>query len=134
MSSTIGAEETIHVGEEITISSNSPVTEFAVVFEDDGETGYFYAVDKSKETLIVDALHIYDVSNVIDKAKPSLMQIVWTEDGFKAGLWINQYPHAVVDFASNRSYCRTNFPNFLSPGEDWASFSKEWSDEVLDSF
>jgi len=134
MSSTIEAEGTICVGQEITIASASPITKYAVVFEDDGETGYFYALDTSQENSpILDASHIYNVSNVVDKDKPSLVQIVWSEDGLKAALWINDYPHAVFDFAAKRGYCRTNFPDFRSSNE-WSSFSKEWSDAALELF
>ena len=133
MNSTIEAEETIRVGEEITISSGSPTTEFAVVFEDDGETGYFYGLDTSHESPILDALHIYNVSNVIDRDRPSRVQILWAEDGLKAGLWINDYAHAVFDFAAKRSYCRTNFPN-VHGSKEWSSFNKQWSDAALELF
>ena len=135
MSSTIETEGTICVGEEITIASDSPITKYAVVFEDDGETGYFYALNTSQEkSPILDALHIYNVGNVVDKNKPSLVQIVWSNDGLKTALWINDYPHAVFDFAAKRGYCRTNFPEFRSSGEEWSSFSKEWSDTALELF
>lgn len=133
MNSTIEVEETIRVGKEIAISSESPTAEFAVVFEDDGVTGYFYGLDTSQESPILDALHIYNVSDVMDKDRPSLVQIVWAEDGLKAGLWINDYPHAVFDFAAKRSYCRTNFPNATTASE-WSSFSKQWSDTALELF
>jgi hypothetical protein len=33
---------------------------FGVIFEDDGETGYFYATDE-RNSEILDALHLYDV-------------------------------------------------------------------------
>ena len=42
---------------------------------------WFYGLDTSLETNpILDALHIYDVASVVNKEKPSLAQIVWTED------------------------------------------------------
>ena len=71
MSSTIETEETIRVGEETVVTSDSPAAEYAVVFEDDGETGYLYGVDMAgKDSQILDGLHIYNVSNVVDRDKP----------------------------------------------------------------
>lgn len=128
MNSTIETEEMLHVGEATIIESKSPRTEYAVVFEDDGETGYFYGLDTTKEEHpILDALHIYNVDNVVDKEQPSLVQIEWSSDGLKAALRINNYPHAVVDFAAKRSYCRTNFPTISSPESDWSRYSKKWT-------
>ncbi len=132
MGSRIEAEQTIHVGERAVIESDSPATQFAVVFEDDGETGYFYGLDTSAgENPILDALHIYSVAAVSDKDKPSVAQIVWSEDGLKAALVINHYPHAVFDFAAKRGYCRTNFP---PPDGNWRKFGREWSDAVIELF
>ena len=51
-------------GEDNFIESLSPENNYGVVFEDDGETGYFYAVEKDKEghgLKVLDALHIYEV-------------------------------------------------------------------------
>ena len=103
-----------------------------VFFEDDGDTGYFYDLDTCAESnQILDALHIYNVVSVVDKEKPSLAQIEWSEDGLRAPLFINGYAHAVFDFAGKRGYCRTNFP---SPEKKWTSFGHEWSNAALDSF
>ena len=132
MGSRIEAEQIIYVGEGAVIQSDSPTTQFAVVFEDDSETGYFYGLDTlAEENPILDALHIYNVAAVSDKDKPSVAQIVWSEDGLKAALVINQYPHAVFDFAAERGYCRTNFP---PPDRNWTKFGHEWSDAVIELF
>lgn len=57
MRPTVVVEQTIKVGEKIVIEGPSPSTDFAVVFEDDGETGYFYGLDESCQSdPIVDAL------------------------------------------------------------------------------
>ena len=134
MPSTVEAEETIQVGHEIVVASRSPTAEFEVVFEDDGTTGYFYGVDSSsKEIQILDAMHIYNVASVVDKARPSLVQVAWSEDGLKAALFINGYAHAVFDFAATRGYCRTNFPPPSGTGT-WTAFDHEWSDSALDLF
>ena len=127
--SSIGLKVEIKVGDEVVLSSDSPASNYGVVFEDDGTVGYLYAIDFSDENHIVDAMHIYNVSSVIDREQPSTIHIVWSEDGLKAALLINEYPHAVFDFANNRGFCRNNFP---SPSPNWNGH--EWSDQALESF
>jgi hypothetical protein len=75
------AEQEIKVGESAVLEGPSPSTPFAAVFEDDGETGYFYALDTTQgENPILDALHIYDVESVSDRHRPSKVRIVWSPD------------------------------------------------------
>jgi len=132
MSITLGAEQSFLVGAETFVSSKSPSNEYGVFFEDDGDTGYFYGMDLSRDTdQIVDALHIYNVASVVDRHKPSTARIEWSDDGLKSALFINNYAHAVFDFAGKRSYCRTNFP---APDAKWTSFGHEWSDSALVPF
>lgn len=102
-------ERTYKVGQDTFIDSTAENNN-AVVFEDDGETGYFYAVDRNKGLDILDALHIYNVADVADKDIPSTIKILWTEDLNKAILSINNYYHAVFDFQNRAGYCRTGFP------------------------
>ena len=106
----LGVEEILNVGEDAYFSSISLANSYGVTFEDDLVTGYFYAVNTMPDFQILDALHIYDVANVIDKDKPSELQIVWSDDGFIASLLINNYCHAIFDFENNAGYCRTAFP------------------------
>ena len=128
----IYAEAEFSVGVDTILESASPKNSYMVVFEDDGDTGYFYGLDRSREeNPILDALHIYNSANVTDKHLPSEAQIVWSGDGNKALLLINSYPHAAFDFAAKRGYCRTNFP---PPDTKWTKYSHEWSDEVLTLF
>ena len=103
------------------------------VFEDDGATGYFYAYDRSKnESPILDALHIYNVRNVSDREVPSVVDIIWSTDGLKAALLINDYAHAVIDFEGKRAYCRTGFP---PPTGAWRADEREpWNDGLLEWF
>jgi hypothetical protein len=111
------------------MASDSPSSRFSAVFEDDGETAYFYAYDRGKSTQpILDALHIYNVQNVIDRDGDSEAQIIWSPDGLKAGLLINGRLYALLDFESQRGYCRSNFP---PPGGAWASPERvRWSEEL----
>jgi hypothetical protein len=83
----------------------------AVVFEDNCETGYFYALKRNNaEMKVLDGLHIYNVENVVDKEISSTIKIIWTEDLATAFLSINNYFHAVIDFRNHAGYCRSGFP------------------------
>jgi hypothetical protein len=126
------AQENIQVGEETTIFGESPQGRFATVFEDNGETGYFYALDGEKAgNKICDAVHIYNVGNVVDKNITSKIEIVWSKNGLVAMLLINDYPHAVFDFSAQRGYSRTNFP---PSNKKWTEYEHEWTDEALQLF
>jgi hypothetical protein len=121
-------EEEIRIGDEVVLSSNSSTSKYGVVFEDDGAVGYLYALDfRGAQNNIVDAVHIYNVSSVVDRDKPSIIQLLWSDDGLKAALLINDYPHAVFDFLNRQGFCRTSFP---SPGPNWTR--PEWNDQVLE--
>jgi hypothetical protein len=128
----IYAETTFTVGTETVLESGSPNNNFMVVFEDDGNAGYLYGLDRKREgSPILDVLFIYTVANVTDKHMSSEAQIVWSGDGIKALLMINGYPHAAFDFEAKRGYCRANFP---PPDTKWTKYSHEWSDDVLSLF
>jgi hypothetical protein len=130
MLSGIDVDEVVVVGQEIVLPSDSPTNAFGVFFEDDGETGYFYAVSRNGEDFaILDALHIYNVQNVTDRDKPSRVTILWSSDGLKSALVINEYPHAVFNFSERRAYCRTNFPE---PDSGWQGH--EWNDQAMADF
>jgi hypothetical protein len=106
-------EHTFTVGQETFIDSTADNNN-AVIFEDNEETGYFYAVDRNNDLNILDGLHIYDVENVVDKHLLSTVKILWTTDNTKAFLSINNYYHAVFDFKNKAGYCRNGFPENTS--------------------
>jgi hypothetical protein len=106
----LALEDTFTVGHDTFFDSTSPGTSFGVTFEDDLTTGYFYAVDTNSDLKILDALHIYNVADIIDKGKPYKIQIAWTDDGKVASLLINNYCHAIFDFETKAGYCRNAFP------------------------
>ncbi|MEN0054668.1 MAG: DUF2251 domain-containing protein [Mucilaginibacter sp.] len=107
---TLSVDETFIVGEDTYYSSNSYGFKHGVIFEDDLNTGYFYAVETQPQVKILDAVHIYNVGDVVDKVKPCNIKIVWTEDEQFASLLINNYCHAIFDFKNKAGYCRTAFP------------------------
>jgi hypothetical protein len=128
------AEEEILVGRDIVIDGPAPNGPFAAVFEDDCDTGYFYALDTmAKGNQIQDALHIYDVNNVKDRAQPAVVKIGWSKDSQKAVLLINDYPHAVFDFSTCQGFCRTGFPP-TQPDAAWSRDGHQWNDSVADLF
>jgi hypothetical protein len=129
MPAVAGAQAEIHVGEAF-VSSKSSSGRYAAVFEDDGTTGYFYVMDTTKEgNQIVDAMHIYNVAQVTDKQLPSMVHLIWSNDGLKVALVINRYPHAVYDFEKMTGYCRTAFPK-PAPG----SSRELWDDSLQKLF
>lgn len=107
----LGTEEKITVGTPDTIVESVVAGgERSVVFEDDGSTGYFYALRPGGELAIVDALHVYNVTDVVDRHIPVKVQIVWDESWTAAVLLINGYGHALYDFQRAAGFCRNAFP------------------------
>lgn len=100
---------------------------YGVVFEDDGDTGYFYAASKDG---ILDALHIYNVEDVSDKHIPNHVLILWDDACAIAALCINDYIHAVYDFVAQAGYCRNGFPE--AQGEWPKVTDRVLDDELLD--
>lgn len=130
----IASEETVTVGEKCVVEGAATEGHFAVVFEDDGDTGYFYALDGTSEgNPIQDAMHIYNVADVADRNLPSVVKIGWSMDHSKAVLLINQYPHAIYDFSARQGYCRTNFPPPVVSAQ-WSAGGHAWNDEALNLF
>jgi len=131
MSTDIHLSEMITIGNPITIDCPSPKTSFSVVFEDDGETGYFYGLHlENQKQPVLDALHIYNAKDVLDTDVSLKLEIIWSNDGLKSGLAINGFVHAVFDFESRKAYCRNNFP----PPDRRFTNSHKWNDQALDLF
>jgi len=120
-------------GDGVWHASDAPVGSHSVVFEDDGETGYFYAVERrGTDVEILDAVQIYVVRNVADREIPSEFEVVWADGGQQAALYVNAFPHAVFDFQARRGYSRTGFPP--PPQTGWSSEGHAWDDDALRPF
>jgi hypothetical protein len=131
MAAEIRLSETITLGNPITLECPSPKTSFAVIFEDDGETGYFYGLNlENQEQPVLDSLHIYNVKDILDKDVSVNVEILWTEDGLKSCLQINKFSHAIFDFESRKAFCRTNSPR---PDRRFTN-SHKWKEEALELF
>ncbi|KAA1257167.1 hypothetical protein LF1_55670 [Rubripirellula obstinata] len=123
-------KDTLRVGSKTMVESASPIGRFQCVFEDDTETGYFYALDMDRAgNPIVDALHIYNVKDVTDRDTPSTLHILWSPDANRAAIFINSYPHAIFDFSGGVGCCRTGFPEPAS-----GSGSHDWDESLLAPF
>jgi len=132
MAIVITGRQDIRVGTPDHVQGDAPDKAYSAVFEDDGDTGYFYALDHGRGGQpIQNALHIYNVANVSDRHLPSEVKIGWSLDSEKVVLLVNGYPHAVFDFSSKQGYCRTGFPPPSSQSE-WKGH--EWSDDCLELF
>jgi len=97
-----------------------------VVFEDDGETGYFYATN-AENTEIYDALHVCDRSGGDGIEPGEQVFIVWNPVRKRAGLCFRNEFQAVFDFSERRGVCRTGFP---APDGEWSKRGHDW-DETL---
>lgn len=123
------AERELVIGEKMVVEAPSKTKPFVVAFEDDGETGYFYACDKGAQTYIVDAMHIYNVAQSKHMA-PMGLDIFWSSDETVAVLFIERIAHGVFDFNKQKGWCRSNFP---APTGDWAaSGDHAWDDRALE--
>lgn len=129
----VTAQAQLIVGEAQVIKSLSPEGTLATVFEDNGQTGYFYALDESVEgNPIKDVVHIYNAEDISDGHIPSDVKIGWSEDSLKCVLLINGYPHGVFDFEGKNGYCRSGFPPRIN--DEWSAQGHGWNNSVDDFF
>jgi len=139
-------EQSIVRGEDTFIESFSPENSYGVVFEDDGETAYFYAVEKDttgQGLRILDALHIYESADPgpeeerSDSPRPdpgkgspaaSKLILVWSKDWKKCALVIDGFCHAIFDFEAQGGY---NINAFPPPNEFWTKGERQLTDELV---
>lgn len=123
-------DQPIMPGTDTFIECMSEENNFAVVFEDDTDTGYFYALElnpQSGEQKILDALHIYQVGE--DDTPPAgTLKIIWSTDWLKCALIIDNKCHAVFDFQNQGGYNRSEFP---PPNEVWTKVGRQLREEVI---
>lgn len=142
-------EQTFVPGEDNFIESFSPENNYGVVFEDDGETAYFYAVEKDKDTSglrVLDALHIYEVDEflaareAIEGAsaggapqkqtgkKTSKLLVIWSRDWMKCALVIDGQCQAIFNFETQGGY---NINEFPPPNDIWTKGDRKLTDELI---
>jgi hypothetical protein len=127
------------------LSSDSHTVPWTVVFEDEGNAGYFYACDRSRQTQeesILDVMLIYSVSALevsdAELQRPEAARIAtveWSRHGLQAVLYLDGAAQALFDFEARCGYCRMDFPNFLADrGDPWRRSSHAWSEQALRQF
>jgi hypothetical protein len=127
----LGAEVRVIVGTpDILLESTTAAGERSVIFEDDGTTGYFYAIRPGAELEILDALHVYDVANIADRQIPVTVQIFWAENRAAAVLLINGHSHALYDFERSVGFCRNAFP----AARNGQLLKRELTDELVEQY
>lgn len=136
-------------GQDLFIESYSPENSYGVVFEDDGEAAYFYAVEKDEKGAglrVLDALHIYeseDREERKDAGDPPLgpkealstksadLKIIWSKDWLKCALVLDGFVHALFDFENQGGY---NINEFPPPNEFWSQGHRKLTPELVQRF
>ena len=126
----LGAETKFLVGTKIFLDSTAVKGSIGVVFEDDGTTGYLYAVEPGIELTLLDALHIYNVADVADRQLPITAQLFWTVGETAAALIINGFCHALYDFQRQAGFCRNAFP----VARNGQTLKRELTDELVEQY
>jgi len=126
-------QQTFRPGPNVFVVNDSPRGPYSAFFDDDGEAGYFYAVDLACDSLILDVLPVYDLRIARGQKRPSAISIVWSRDGQKCALLINGLPHAAFDFAAQRGYSRSRVAS--NPDQPhhgaWPPTDHTWSDSAV---
>ena len=126
------AGDVVRIGSKTVLQSEASSGAYSVVFEDDGDTGYFYALAPGAEALeLLDALHVYNAEEELRGTDCSL-QLLWSADGMKAGLRLNAALWAVFDFERQKGWCRSEFP---PPQGRWRGGEREpWDPALINLF
>lgn len=127
-------------GEDLFIESSSPENRYGVIFEDDGEAAYFYAVEKDEQgegMRVLDALHIHEEDDPEDEDdaqeddEPADLKIIWSRDWLKCALVLDGFVHALFDFENQGGY---NINEFPPPNEFWTQGDRKLTPELIQRF
>lgn len=124
-------EKSFTPGEAVFAESKSNENNYAVVFEDDTDTGYFYALEINPDTgeqRILDALHIYNLEELTEKDKPWSLKIIWSRDWLKCALVINANCHALFDFENQGGHNLNEFP---PPNTIWTKGERKLTNALI---
>ena len=131
--SVVSSKRVSKIGEALILQADAPSKLVTVVFEDDGDTGYFYALapTASGELELLDALHIYNAEDNL-RGSDIQLEIAWSEDSAKAGLRINATLWALFDFGQETGWSRSDFP---PPSGRWRMMEERppWNDGLLNA-
>jgi hypothetical protein len=126
------AGDVVRIGSKAVLQSEAASRHYSVVFEDDGDTGYFYALAPGAEALeLLDALHVYNAEAEL-RGVDCTIELLWSADGSKAGLRLNAALWAVFDFERHKGWCRSEFP---PPQGRWQGGEREpWDPALIAQF
>lgn len=108
MPSSVDHEHALVVGTPAVIESLSHVRPHGVLVEDDGDTGYLYAVAALDDggIRILDAVPLYAVGRTADRGAMCAARLSWSADGMKALLALDAVAYAVFDFSTRTGRSR----------------------------
>ena len=121
-------------GEDLYLESFSPENAFGVVFEDDGDAAYLYALERAADgseeaaQKVLDALHIHERDEEDEVEEKKTLQIIWSRDWLKCALVIDGRCHALFDFEAHGGY---NINEFPPPNEIWTQGDRKLTDEIV---
>lgn len=113
------------------LEAPGPRRPYMVIFEDNGESASFYALDLDlpEESRTVNCLAVYAVAGLVAPLKPHFVRIQWSPEGGKAALFVNGRGHAVFDFDHQRGYSRS--PSPMPAESPWPRAEQLWDDRAL---
>ncbi|HEV2483130.1 MAG TPA: DUF2251 domain-containing protein [Puia sp.] len=120
-------------GQDLFIESSSPENRYAVIFEDDGEAAYFYAVEKDEQgegLRVLDALHIHEPGDDAPSS-PTDLKLIWSRDWLKCALVLDGFVHALFDFENQGGY---NISEFPPPNDFWTRGDRKLTPELIERF
>ena len=119
------------IGGKFVLQLDAPSRDFSVVFEDDGDTGYVYALAPlaSGELELLDALHVYNAEEDL-RGKDIRVELAWSAHSARAGLRVNASLWALFDFTEQCGWSRSNFP---PPAGKWRMGEERpaWDDTLV---
>jgi hypothetical protein len=120
--------ESVDIGKQFQLNSESPIGRYEVVFEDDGSTGYFYPMDHEKNgNPIITAFGIYDSDSLAERNVK--ITVIWGEDATKVALLMNGVAQAYFDFSEYKGTCKTEFCPIKNDIEFYS-----WNEEFMGYF
>lgn len=127
MSTVVSLERTIIPGVPVVVSWDCPASSFGVMFEDDGQTGYVYAVQNAGEgSGILDALMVYQMRPGDQPSSPRFLTLRWAYP--VVAVYLDSALAAAYDFHGRRRFGVLRFP---PPGQGWMDTEPEWVEALF---
>lgn len=124
------ADDRLHkIGEKTQLQALFEIADYGAVFEDDGDTGYFYLLD---ENSIIDTLHVYNADEIADRDIPVNIVILANEPCTIFVLAINDVIFAIFD--TEKKFGK-NISAFPESSSDWViDKNRELTDDIVANY